>query len=248
MTVEDQNLLMGGWYQSQGAVTSQGNESAWQNIAYHLETKMREYIFLPENPYEQRSSTSDTSLSSLFDEGMELFKAGDIYPARQVFEAIVKKATEAADSWRMLGVCHSELDNDKVAIECFKRAVEIDPYNLEALRDLGTSYVNELNSIRALETLRAWITHNPRFIGLEIKADAYSDGSLMEEVLHMMMEADAYAPDDAEVLTVLGVLCNVSMDFEYATDCFERALSMRPEDYTLMNKVMLKVALNSTFL
>ena len=47
---------------------------------------------------------------------------------------------------------------------------------------LGTSYVNELDSVKALETLRAWITHNPRFQGLKVTADEYSDGTLMDEV------------------------------------------------------------------
>ena len=42
--------------------------------------------------------------------------------------------------------------------------------------------MNELDSVKALETLRAWITHNPRFQGLKVTADEYSDGTLMDEV------------------------------------------------------------------
>jgi peroxin-5 len=147
---------------------------------------MREYIFRPDNPHEKQD------VDSLFQKGMELFKEGEVNEAVLVFEAVVKQDADAVESWRMLGLCHCELDNDKVAIECFKRAVDIDPYNIEALRDLGTSYVNELNSIRALETLRAWITHNPRYVGLDIKVDAHSDGSLMDEVLHLMIEAEVF--------------------------------------------------------
>ena len=41
-------------------------------------------------------------------------------------------------------------------------------YHLDALLALGVSYVNELDSARALRSLRAWVTHNPRYHGLEV--------------------------------------------------------------------------------
>lgn len=47
---------------------------------------------------------------------------------------------------------------------------------------LGTSYVNELDSQRALHNLKAWVQHNPKYSGLEIAVDEYSDGTLMDEV------------------------------------------------------------------
>ncbi|CAN0557140.1 unnamed protein product, partial [Ectocarpus sp. 8 AP-2014] len=47
---------------------------------------------------------------------------------------------------------------------------------------LGTSYVNELDSQKALTNLKAWVEHNPKYSGLEIAVDEYSDGTLMDEV------------------------------------------------------------------
>lgn len=38
-----------------------------------------------------------------------------------------------------------------------------DPYNLPALLALGVSYVNELDSPRALQNLKAWVEHNPKY-------------------------------------------------------------------------------------
>ncbi len=45
----------------------------------------------------------------------------------------------------------------------------------------GTSYVNDLDSVAALQTLRLWVAHNPRFAGLQqaLQQDEYSDGTLM---------------------------------------------------------------------
>lgn len=232
MSEEDQNLMLGGLYSSKAQLTTTGNDLAWQNIQYHLENKMREYNFRHANKFEERPAEEN-----LFEQGKELFRTGEVNEAILAFEAAVKRDNDIGEAWHMLGLCHCELDDDKVAIECFKRAVDIDPYNIDALRDLGTSYVNELNSIRALESLKAWLTHNPRYAGLNLSVDVHGDGSLMDEVLHMITEAQFFAPDDADVLTVLGVLCNVSMDFECAADCFQRALELRPNDYSLLNKL-----------
>lgn len=42
--------------------------------------------------------------------------------------------------------------------------------------------MNELDSQRALHNLKAWVQHNPKYAGLEITVDEYSDGTLMDEV------------------------------------------------------------------
>jgi peroxin-5 len=42
--------------------------------------------------------------------------------------------------------------------------------------------VNELDPQRALHNLKAWVQHNPKYAGLELKVDEYSDGTLMDEV------------------------------------------------------------------
>ena len=54
----------------------------------------------------------------------------------------------------MLGSAHAEHDEDRKAIMCLERAVAEDPYHLEALLALGVSYVNELDSAKALRSLR----------------------------------------------------------------------------------------------
>ena len=71
----------------------------------------------------------------------------------------------------MLGLSHQEHDEDRKAILCLERAVEEDPYNLDALLALGVSYVNELSSESALRTLKLWVEHNPSFQGMKVELD-----------------------------------------------------------------------------
>lgn len=178
----------------------------------------------------------------LYQLGLEYYHQGRIRDAILALEAHVQRQHEdlnedVGESWKLLGVCHAENDDDKTAIVCFRKAIECDPYNLDALLALGTSYVNDLDSTNALHSLRLWISNNPRFQGLKVEVDEYSDGTLMDEVMQLMNAASAWAPNDPEVQSVLGVLYNVSQDYKVAIECFQKALDHRPEDYSLMNKI-----------
>jgi peroxin-5 len=137
----------------------------------------------------------------------------------------------------MLGTCFAEHDQDKVALVSLKRAIEHDPFDLDTLLAMGISFVNELDSVNALHTLRSWVQHNPSFQGLQVELDAFSDGSLMDEVTQLMLEVQRVAPADIDVKIILGVLYNVSQDYDLAAQLFNEALIARPEDYSLHNKV-----------
>lgn len=229
----------------------EGYDKAWRALAKSLETGGEEkYNFMVDNPFMSTSfnleSVTDSKLDDLtrssscdnaFETGLELFKQGKVNEAILAFEANVQKNPDSDEGWRMLGVCNAENDDDKKAIYCFRKALECDPYNLEALLALGSSYVNELDSVKALESLRSWVSHNPLFQGLKVSADEYSDGTLMDEVMQFMLAASAWAPENSDVLLVLGVLYNVSQDYESAIDCFRKASFHRPGDYSILNKV-----------
>lgn len=168
---------------------------------------------------------------------MRLFKAGDLDNAILAFQADVEMHDQNSEGWRMLGECHAEHDEDKKAIACLQRAIDRDAYNLNALLSLGVSHVNELDSMHALHTLKAWIQHNPKFHGLVLVANENTDGNLMSQVMQLMLQAQSYDPTDIDVQTVLGVLYNVSKDYQAAAKCFRLVMQNDPTDYTVWNKL-----------
>jgi peroxin-5 len=239
--------------QPQAQNTNEGMDTAWQNIqekmeaAAHANTNV--YDFQTQNQFLAAHQAAQTALAaatyrstvddaaSFFDEGMRMFNDGDIKNAILAFEASAQIDVEHDESWRMLGMCHAENDMDKEAIVCLKKAVQCDPYNTEALLALGTSYVNEMDSAGALSVLKEWVLHHPSFCGLTPAKDEYSDDTLMDEVMQLILAAHNHAPQDVDVKVLLGVLYNVSQNFDQAAELFRDALKHRPNDYTLFNKL-----------
>ena len=185
------------------------------------------------------------------EEGHRHFREGNLPLAIRAFERELQLHNpDHAGAWSMLGRCHAENDQDTLAIACLEQAVDRDPYASEVRLALGVSYVNELNHAAALDNLKAWITHNPKFSGaLQTPVDdlygAATDGdgatteSSFEEVQRLLLQVLGMGggEDDASVLEALGVVYNVSRDYEAAVDAFTKAVALQPTNYQLYNRL-----------
>mmetsp|Transcript_34870 Transcript_34870/g.44012 ORF Transcript_34870/g.44012 Transcript_34870/m.44012 type:complete len:599 (+) Transcript_34870:73-1869(+) len=212
-------------------LSQEGYDQAWAETAAKLE-ELKDPL-----SYEFKTNNPFLELDDPFEAGMAFFNDGEIHDAILAFEAEVQRHEDNSEAWLMLGRSQQEHDQDDKAIACLERSVSHDPYNLDALLALGVSYVNELDSEKALMNLKAWVEHNPLYSGLTIKDDEYSDGSVMDGVMQLMMQAAEHNPKDAHVQTVLGVLYNVSKDYDSAVEAFRTCVGLKPDDYSLWNKL-----------
>lgn len=57
------------------------------------------------------------------------------------------------------------------------------------------------------------------------------------QVAKLFNEAAQISPEDADVHIVLGVLYNLSREFDKAIASFQMALKLKPRDYSLWNKL-----------
>lgn len=172
--------------------------------------------------------------------GLQEYERGNISQAVRAFETLVQLQDNHAKAWYFLGKCHAENDQDVQAIACLERSMERDPFAPETLLALGVSYVNELNHKKALQNLKEWITHNPKYAGLSSEDLLYGghgdDESELDQVQGLLLNALQHeaTPDVHEAL---GVVYNVSREYDAAVASFERALDTRPQDYSLWNKL-----------
>ncbi|XP_075477395.1 peroxisome biogenesis protein 5-like [Primulina tabacum] len=191
------------------------------------ETSRGVYVFSNLNPYVGHPNP--------LKEGQELFRKGLLSEAVLALEAEVLKNPENAEGWRLLGITHAENDDDQQAIAAMMRSQEVDPTNLEVLLALGVSYTNELEQAAALKYLYSWLRHHPMY-GAVAHPDQPAN-LYYADVARLFNEAAKMSPEDADVHVVLGVMYNLSREYDKAIESFQTALKLKPRDYSLWNKL-----------
>jgi peroxin-5 len=151
---------------------------------------------------------------------------------------------ENSKAWYLLGKCHAENDEDRKAIACLERAVERDPYSPDINLACAVSHVNELNHERALYFLKNYMTHHPKYAGFELEdiyASSENKETSFDQAQRLLLRAD---PNDPNVQEALGVVYNVSRDYDAAVIAFRRALQLNTDknntidnSYSLWNKL-----------
>lgn len=207
-----------------------------------LDSSTHPYQFTParDNPY--------MAIENPFQKGIELFEEGRVDQAALAFEAELQRDENNSTCWQYLGQAHAENDKDGKAIACLQRAVNTNANNSEALLSLAVSFTNDLYRDQALDTLRSWIESHPDYKDLagrfdnppeELETPHEHFTRNHSEVTDLFIKAARLRPNDpdADVQTALGLLFNLSNEYDKAVDCFKAALQARPKDYLLWNKL-----------
>lgn len=187
------------------------------------------YRFHESNPYRSRTHQHAMHASTASHEDSVL-----------EHEAAVQADPSKADAWYSLGLRQQENEREKQAIAALRKAVALDPRMKDAWLALAVSYTNENERDAALESIERWITSNERYAEVVRKhTPRTSDRHKRLASLLMAMARSGLgdAPLDADVQVALGVLFNSCSEFDKAVDCFSAALSARPDDWLLYNRI-----------
>ncbi|XP_026219190.1 PEX5-related protein isoform X2 [Anabas testudineus] len=207
----------------------------------------KSYYFSTNNPYRDWPNA--------FAEGQEKVREGDLNTAVLLLEAAILQDPQDHEAWQVLGMTQAENENEQAAIVSLQRCLELQPNNLLALMALAVSFTNSSMQQEACGALHRWISHNPRYKrlvldhrsllqdspatsrrGPHIPTTARSE---LQDVLLLFQEAALLNLDcvDPDLQTGLGVLFNLSSEFDKAVEAFTAALSVRPQDYLLWNRL-----------
>jgi len=211
----------------------------WLNEFSSTYEPFKDYQFREENPL---VDTTDP-----LEEGKRRLEEGDLPSAVLLFEAAAQKDPDSAEVWRLLGTSQAENEQDPQAIAALKRCLRLDPGNTSALMALAVSYTNESYQAQACGALADWLRHHPEYSNLAPQAleNFNLASSFMSKELHEKTTGAYIAAArqgqgkgvDPDVQAGLGVLFNLSGEYDKAVDCFRAAVSARPTDALLWNRL-----------
>lgn len=208
-----------------------------------------DYPFEPNNPFLFHEDP--------YMEGFALQQAGNLAEAVLAFEAACQKNMSHQEAWKTLGVTQAENEKDTMAIRALNKARELNPKDVEVHAALAVSHTNESNHAQALRALREWLLAQPAYESLgsialnsddPTAAVAPQDDDFVNQFLFvspsehrdcetLFQAAIQLNPTDAEVHSSLGVLKNLSHEYDEAAVHFNNALQHRPTDPKLWNKL-----------
>lgn len=200
-----------------------------------------DYDFEKNNPF--------NDISGAFEKGVERLKEGDLISAILLFEEAVRVNPDHVEAWQYLGTSQAENEQEVLAIRALNKCLALQPDNLVARMNLAVSYTNEYLQVEAYKALKAWIQQNPAYSHLitnlnsDVKSSlgtSFLSNEMFEEIKNLFISAAQIAPKgsiDAEVQVGLGVIFNLSGEYNKAVDCFQAALQAQPNSAFLWNKL-----------
>lgn len=205
----------------------------------------KEYEFCETNPMKD--------LPNALAEGKKRLEAGDLPSAVLCFEAAVQQDENNVEAWLLLGKTQAENEQDPLAISALNRCLCLEPCNNVALMALAASYANESYQKQACLTLKEWLLKNEKYKHLSVPQSnltreehpTFSVSTLLydkvyDEVKDLYIQAARMNPRDEidpDIQCGLGILFNLSSDYNKAVDCFQAALQVRPDDSRLWNRL-----------
>lgn len=229
--------------QDEWAKISEESDHPWLSEFDESYDPYKEYKFAEENPMKD--------IDNALEKGKEYLAKGDIPSAVLCFEVAVSKDSENADAWEYLGISQAENEMDPQGIAALKRSLDLKPGNSKVLMALAVCYTNESLQSQAVKMLTTWLENNPKYKHLvppqpETPVDAAAAaasslirGNRLQEVQNMFLEAVRMDPQnvDPEIQEALGVLYNLSSEYDKAVDCFKVALHANPQNAKVWNRL-----------
>ncbi|KAJ3415636.1 hypothetical protein HDV05_004512 [Chytridiales sp. JEL 0842] len=223
--------------------SEEARAAEWESMQKQWEEHEKENALLLEHQYDSYPFTTDNPyLNRPIEFLTNPLSHRTLTESILALEAAVQKEPQNAQAWKNLGLRQQENENEAAAIAALRASVKADAGVLESWLALAASYTNEGNLEDAYTSLESWLTNNETYRHLMAGVSRAEGVKRHDFLLRKLMEAARLSAGsgeglDANVQIALGILLNISQDFDKAVDCFEAGLSKYPQDYMLWNKL-----------
>ncbi|KAJ2866274.1 hypothetical protein GGH94_001639 [Coemansia aciculifera] len=205
-----------------------------------VDPELNIYRFQADNYYAQLSPSDLKDAIQHMQQSPESASLGDTILA---LESAVTQTPQDAQVWLQLGLKQQENEQEQAAIAALRKAISLDANSLDAHLALAVSYTNEGYQMDAYDELHEWVSRHDRYKTLvpgSAPESMDSGDTRKAYVQSLYIKAARMTPGqdwDPDVQVALGVLFNISSEYDKAVDCFKAALSKRPDDYILWNRL-----------
>ncbi|OCF61522.1 hypothetical protein L486_01170 [Kwoniella mangroviensis CBS 10435] len=156
-------------------------------------------------------------------------------------EAAVQNSPSSFEAWYNLGLKQQENEREESAILALSKTIQLEPDYRPAYLALAVSYTNESEIEAACTMLDKWISLGEGLGTNASRVDAQEGGKLRDraKLIERLIDVARQDPEnvDSDVQVALGVLFNATEEYQKAEDCFLAALSVRPDDWLLYNRL-----------
>ncbi|KAI6040314.1 TPR-like protein [Pisolithus marmoratus] len=205
------------------------------------------YVFDEDNKYLNQPS----ELSLLNEAKALLQQNGSLSEAALLLEAAIQKGELGEggyETWILLGETRSMDERELQAMRALQagvRAADAGCANGAGMLSLAISYTNEGYDRACYLMLSRWLRARfpdfpvPEELSKALTSHSTWDahGRLTDAFLALARQHYEQGVVDADVQIALGVLFYNTTEYDRAKDCFESALSLRPQDYVLWNRL-----------
>ncbi|MFC2104665.1 tetratricopeptide repeat protein [Bacteroidota bacterium] len=183
--------------------------------------------------------------------GKILAHEGNFEKATEMFIKSVEINPQSSDAHLWLGISYlGQMQNASFmeqgiysgkALDNYKKAIELDPYNIEARIRLANYYINAPSIAggsvkRAKEQAEEIIKYSPSE-GQKLMAEIYIKEDKMDLALEMYSELIKNEPNNTDLYYQLGMLHQKTKNFEEAFNTFEKALKIDPKAFDSMYQI-----------
>ena len=236
--------------EGEGEMDLPGAPQVWtrDNVDAFLDDQS-DFLFQEDNGY--------LDLADPFAEGQRLLREGaPLSEAALAFEAACRRDPGRAEAWKAAGETWAADERESKGISALERAVACGGAEaVGAWMSLAVAYVNEGQEMRALATLDKWVSlAYPQLSASPLEGGAQQQANpwtTSQRVIDLFISAAQAGPSarvpgqsselnsavDPDVQVGLGVLFYSNADYAKARDCFEAALTARPADFLLWNRL-----------
>jgi predicted O-linked N-acetylglucosamine transferase (SPINDLY family) len=183
----------------------------------------------------------NVSVDSLVAEAFERFQAGDYAEASRLCRKALALDATRVDGWTLLGMIHRRRGELREALDCYRRAFEIDPGYADAYNNAG----NVLADLGRGEEAKEYFECAAELRARSIQPDKAETPDPDEQMLHAALRAFqegrsaeglalcrevlSRAPERFEAWTLSGACLRAQGQFEQAVEAHRRALALNPE-------------------